>query len=157
MEDQQDDGLHRVRESYKGAALQRRAGNARTMPSDWLITVAETLAKLPQAAEPPAAQPFVYALEHGTAKIGLYKPEGVDPQGPHQRDELYVVWRGSGRFQRGTEIRDFGAGDVIFVPAGMPHRFVDFGDDFVVWVIFYGPAGGEAPFPSGKTGVSSLS
>jgi hypothetical protein len=32
---------------------------------------------------------------------------------------------------------------VLFVPAGMDHRFVNFSGDFAAWVIFYGPAGGE--------------
>jgi mannose-6-phosphate isomerase-like protein (cupin superfamily) len=43
----------------------------------------------------------------------------------------------------GEERYPFGAGDVLFVPAGMPHRFEDFSDDLAVWVIFYGPKGGE--------------
>jgi mannose-6-phosphate isomerase-like protein (cupin superfamily) len=38
----------------------------------------------------------------------------------------------------------FGPGDVLFVPAGVEHRFEDFSDDFVTWVVFYGPEGGEA-------------
>ena len=38
----------------------------------------------------------------------------------------------------------FAPGDVLFVPAGVPHRFEDFSDDLVVWVMFYGPEGGEA-------------
>jgi hypothetical protein len=29
------------------------------------------------------------------------------------------------------------------VPAGMTHRFESFTDDLTVWVIFYGPQGGE--------------
>ena len=35
-------------------------------------------------------------------------------------------------------------GQVLFVPAGIEHRFEDFSDDFSTWVIFYGPAGGES-------------
>ena len=31
----------------------------------------------------------------------------------------------------------------VFVPAGQIHRFEDFSSDFVVWVVFYGPEGGE--------------
>lgn len=34
-------------------------------------------------------------------------------------------------------------GDVLFAPAGIEHRFENFSDDFVTWVIFYGPVGGE--------------
>ena len=111
------------------------------MTTEWLLTVADAVSRLPA---PPAEQ-FLYLLEHGTAKIGLYAPRGVDPQTPHQRDEIYLVWRGQGSFERAGETRGFGPGDVIFVPAGMAHRFVDFDDDFAAWVIFYGPNGGERP------------
>jgi mannose-6-phosphate isomerase-like protein (cupin superfamily) len=113
------------------------------MSSEWLIPAAAALAKLPA---PPAEQ-FLYLLQHGTARIGLYAPRGNDPQGPHQHDEIYVVWRGHGGFERNGERRRFGPGDVIFVPAGMSHRFVDFDEDFAAWVIFYGPLGGEVPLP----------
>ncbi|MFT5765663.1 MAG: mannose-6-phosphate isomerase-like protein (cupin superfamily), partial [Saprospiraceae bacterium] len=37
----------------------------------------------------------------------------------------------------------FEAGDVLFVPAGVAHRFEKFTEDFATWVIFYGPKGGE--------------
>lgn len=32
----------------------------------------------------------------------------------------------------------------MFVPAGMTHRFEDFSADFVTWVVFWGPEGGES-------------
>ncbi len=35
-------------------------------------------------------------------------------------------------------------GELPFVPAGIEHRFLDFSDDFITWVLFYGPEGGEA-------------
>ena len=31
-----------------------------------------------------------------------------------------------------------------FVPAYQPHKFEDFTADLAMWVIFYGPKGGEA-------------
>jgi len=34
--------------------------------------------------------------------------------------------------------------DVLFVKARVVHRFEEFSDDFLVWVFFYGPEGGEA-------------
>jgi len=105
----------------------------------WLITVAEAAARIPA---PPAGQ-YVEMLRHGTALVELYAPRGTDPQKPHTRDELYVVWRGSGTFFRGGERKTFGPGDVIFVPAHMEHRFEDFSDDFATWVIFWGPEDGE--------------
>jgi mannose-6-phosphate isomerase-like protein (cupin superfamily) len=64
-------------------------------------------------------------------------------QTPHEQDELYVVFSGSGEFLLNGERMNFTAGDVLFVPAGVEHRFENFSDDFVTWVIFYGPKGGE--------------
>lgn len=83
-------------------------------------------------------------LEHGTLEIGFYAPTGTDPQTPHDQDEVYVVHSGSGKFSLAGIEQNFGPGDVLFVPAGVEHRFQDFTDDFGAWVVFYGPAGGEA-------------
>ena len=30
-------------------------------------------------------------------------------------------------------------GEVLFVPAGVEHRFEDFTEDFATWVFFFGP------------------
>ena len=84
----------------------------------------------------------VTLFEQGGLQVKMYAPRGRDSQKPHTRDELYVVARGSGVFFDGASRRRFQAGDVIFAPAGIQHRFEDFTDDFAVWVIFYGPEGG---------------
>ena len=52
--------------------------------------------------------------------------------------------QGRGQFRNGDARHPFGPGDVLFVPAGVVHRFEEFTDDLVVWVFFYGPEGGEA-------------
>jgi mannose-6-phosphate isomerase-like protein (cupin superfamily) len=70
-------------------------------------------------------------------------PVGHDPQKPHTRDEIYFVTRGKASFsdrERRYPVED---GSFIFVPAGEVHRFEGFSADFVVWVAFYGPEGGE--------------
>ena len=82
-------------------------------------------------------------LEHGTLELGYYKPDGVDPQDPHDRDEVYIVQSGSGYFVVEDDRQSFQPGDALFVPAFVVHRFEDFTDDFAAWVIFYGPQGGE--------------
>ncbi|MBE9097973.1 cupin domain-containing protein [Vacuolonema iberomarrocanum] len=88
-------------------------------------------------------RPFKELFSHGSLNVEIYKPEGVDLQAPHSRDEIYVVTSGSGYFINGESKESFGAGDVLFVPAGVVHRFEDFTDDFATWVFFYGPEGGE--------------
>lgn len=86
---------------------------------------------------------FVTLLRRGSLSVELYAPRGHDPQQPHKQDELYVVMSGSGEFFNGGARHPFGPGDVLFVPAGVEHRFENFSDDFQTWVIFYGPEGGE--------------
>lgn len=83
-------------------------------------------------------------LEHGSMELGFYKPDGTDPQQPHDQDEIYIIQSGSGWFVCGDERKPFEPGEALFVPAGAIHRFEEFSDDFGAWVVFYGPAGGEA-------------
>jgi mannose-6-phosphate isomerase-like protein (cupin superfamily) len=108
---------------------------------DQHLTVSEGLARLPGLR----GERFVELFRHGTLSVELYAPRGRDPQTPHTRDEVYVVAQGSGLFRNGEARHSFGPGDVLFVPAGVVHRFEEFSDDLVVWVVFYGPEGGETP------------
>jgi mannose-6-phosphate isomerase-like protein (cupin superfamily) len=104
------------------------------------LTSAQALARL--AGEP--GREFVTLFRHGTLEVEIYKPDRVDRQTPHTRDEVYVVISGSGTFVNGDERHPFEAGEVLFVPAGVAHRFEDFTEDFATGVVFYGPEGGEA-------------
>ncbi|HKV44479.1 MAG TPA: cupin domain-containing protein [bacterium] len=84
-------------------------------------------------------------LAHGSLIVEYYAPRGTDSQTAHTRDEVYAVIAGRGWFVNGPERHPFEPGDVMFVPAGVVHRFEEFTDDFAVWVVFYGPEGGERP------------
>jgi len=75
--------------------------------------------------------------------VEYYAPVKEDKQTPHLQDELYIVAKGSGTFNRSGEKILFNSGDVLFVPAGMEHRFEDFTEDFATGVIFYGTKGDE--------------
>ena len=114
--------------------------------SDQSVAAADWRFTLEQARRTPLSPGRRSALlfSHGTLTVRHYAPRGVDPQTPHDQDEVYVVERGTGWFEvAGSRVR-FGPDDVLFVPAGVEHRFVDFTDDFETWVIFYGAKGGEA-------------
>jgi mannose-6-phosphate isomerase-like protein (cupin superfamily) len=80
---------------------------------------------------------------HGTLTVEIYAPKGTDLQQPHTRDELYVVAAGRGWFHVEGKRVQFGPGDALFAAAGEVHRFEDFTEDLLVWVVFYGPEGGE--------------
>ena len=104
----------------------------------WHGSVSEWLPRVPQSGIRS-----VSAFQHGTLETKLYAPRGTDPQQPHDRDELYIVTHGSGTAEVDGNRRPFGPADALFVPAGTEHRFVDFTADLALWVMFYGPEGGE--------------
>ena len=103
------------------------------------ITLGEAAAMVPT----PDGKRSAAVFEHGTLQVKLYAPRGTDLQQPHTRDETYVVARGRGSFVNGAHRHPIDVPDVLFVKAGVVHRFEDFSDDFAVWVFFYGPEGGE--------------
>ena len=86
--------------------------------------------------------PFSIMFARGDVSVELFAPRGVDTQLPHTRDELYIVSSGTGVFRRESQICEFKAGDLLFVPAHEEHRFERFSADFRTWVIFFGPEGG---------------
>jgi len=87
--------------------------------------------------------PFINLFRHGSLEVELYKPQTVDLQQPHDRDEIYVIASGESEFNLEGEIVVVKTGDFLFVPAGKEHRFINFSEDFSTWVFFYGPVGGE--------------
>ena len=96
-----------------------------------------TLADMAGAALTPGRLSKL-AFETDEIELRFYAARQVDNQVPHDRDELYFVVAGSATFEREAERLPCGPGDVLFAAAGERHRFVDFSDDFAVWVVFYG-------------------
>jgi mannose-6-phosphate isomerase-like protein (cupin superfamily) len=106
---------------------------------DWIASASDAAAGISRTERIP----FRFAYKHGTLEAGVYLPGEADNQQPHTRDEAYIVVAGSGTLGRDGERSAFGPGDFIFVPAHAEHRFEDYTADLLVWVLFYGPEGGE--------------
>jgi mannose-6-phosphate isomerase-like protein (cupin superfamily) len=87
----------------------------------------------------PSGRGSAEAFRDGDLEVRLYAPKGHDPQTPHQRDELYVIAQGTGRFRVGDRVTPCQTGDLLFAAAHAQHCFEDFSPDFAAWVIFYGP------------------
>jgi mannose-6-phosphate isomerase-like protein (cupin superfamily) len=87
----------------------------------------------------PAMSAGMYVLPAG----------GTDPQQPHKEDEMYYVVRGRAKMSVDgppqakagpTKLaREVGEGSLIFVPAGVEHRFHDIEEELVV-LVFFAPA-----------------
>jgi mannose-6-phosphate isomerase-like protein (cupin superfamily) len=77
----------------------------------------------------PAMSAGIYRLTAGA----------TDPQSPHREDELYYVVRGRARMKAGNEDHAVAAGAVIFIAAGVEHRFYDIEEELSV-LVFFAPA-----------------
>lgn len=102
-----------------------------------------SLAKALERIPAPEEKRFATIFQHGTLLVEIYAPRGSDSQKPHTRDEIYFVAAGSGEYVCGEMRTTFGPTDLLFAAAGVPHRFENFTSDLAVWVLFYGPEGGE--------------
>jgi mannose-6-phosphate isomerase-like protein (cupin superfamily) len=80
----------------------------------------------------PALSAGVYVLPAG----------GTDPQRPHTEDEVYYVLQGRGAIRVGDKDRPVQAGTIVFVPAGVEHRFHTIAEDLQL-LVFFAPAEGS--------------
>ena len=77
----------------------------------------------------PAMNAGIYVLEAGQ----------LDPQQPHEQDEIYYVIEGRALFScDGHDDRPASAGSIIYVPAGLGHRFHSITEDLTLLVVFAG-------------------
>ena len=74
----------------------------------------------------PAMSAGIYVLPVG----------GNDPQSPHSQDEIYYVISGAGKVRLGKDEQRVEQGSVIFVEAGLEHRFFDIERQLVLLVAF---------------------
>ena len=109
------------------------------------VSISQALARLP--TEPtityPNGAPFVRMMAGGSMSVEVFTPKNTDLQKPHSQDELYFIHSGTGQLVINGQPFAAAAGDAFFVAAGVEHHFENFSHDFVTWVVFYGPQGGE--------------
>ena len=108
-------------------------------------SIHQALARLPAGRTDtyPDGAPFITLMAGGTMSVEVFAPKGADLQQPHTQDELYFIHSGTGQIVINEKTFDAAPGDAFFVAAGVLHRFKNFTSDFVTWVVFYGPQGGE--------------
>jgi mannose-6-phosphate isomerase-like protein (cupin superfamily) len=111
-----------------------------------VVRFAEADAQIPG----PSGEHAVSLIERGTLKVKLSRPTAPNRQNPHEQDEVYVIKQGRGVLVHDGKRDAFEAGDLMFVAAGTEHHFEDFTDDLAVWVVFYGPTGGEIEMEAWK-------
>lgn len=87
---------------------------------------------------------YLDVVRSGDLSVGLYElpAGGIDPQGPHTEDEVYYVVSGRAWITVGDEERAVRPGSVVFVDAGVIHRFHDIEEDLSI-IVAFGPAEGS--------------
>ncbi|MCZ4094763.1 cupin domain-containing protein [Streptomyces sp. SID13666] len=84
---------------------------------------------------------YLSFLRERNMSAGLYALQAgeLDPQTPHQQDEIYLVVSGRAAITVGEETTTVARGSVVYVPAGVPHRFHHVTEDLRVMVVFSPP------------------
>jgi quercetin dioxygenase-like cupin family protein len=77
----------------------------------------------------PALSAGLYSLQAGAR----------DSQQPHTEDEVYYIVSGKAAFAGGDKTYQVQAGSVLFVEAGLEHRFFDIVEDLKA-LVFFAPA-----------------
>jgi mannose-6-phosphate isomerase-like protein (cupin superfamily) len=86
---------------------------------------------------------YLRFLSERNMSAGLYALQAgeLDAQKPHAQDEVYLVMSGRAAITVGEETTPVARGSVIYVPAGVPHRFHHITEDLRVMVVFSPPEG----------------
>ncbi|MHB9860363.1 cupin domain-containing protein [Streptomyces sp. YIM S03343] len=84
---------------------------------------------------------YLRFLRERTMSVGLYALDAGahDPQTPHRQDEVYFVVSGRASLTVGLETTQVARGSVVFVPAGVAHKFHHISEDLRVLVVFSPP------------------
>jgi mannose-6-phosphate isomerase-like protein (cupin superfamily) len=84
---------------------------------------------------------YLEFLRVAALSVGIYTLEAgsIDPQQPHSEAEVYYIVSGQSDIQVGAEVRSVKAGSIIFVEAGVSHKFLNIREKLLV-LVFFAPA-----------------
>jgi mannose-6-phosphate isomerase-like protein (cupin superfamily) len=84
---------------------------------------------------------YLEFLQVPALSMGLYvlPAGGTDPQQPHTEDEVYYVESGRGQIRVDDEDRMVQPGSVVYVAAGVEHRFHSIEEELRI-LVFFAPA-----------------
>ena len=103
-------------------------------------------ADLVAAQDRPGEHTYVDFLRKEMLSLGMavWPAGGEDTQSPHDEDEVYVVMAGRGVIHVAGEHRPVKPGSVVYVDAGVVHRFHSVEEDLQVLVFWAPPYGSRS-------------
>ena len=83
--------------------------------------------------EPSGSSSYVFeGYRYGATNISLHLTDLAPGQGPplhrHPYEEVFVVSEGQATYTIGETTVEVRAGQIVLVPAGMPHKFINSGE-----------------------------
>ena len=83
--------------------------------------------------EPLGASSYVFeGYRYGATSLSLHLTDLAPGQGPplhrHPYEEVFVVHEGQATYTVGDTTLEVRAGQVVLVPAGLPHKFINSGE-----------------------------
>ena len=99
------------------------------------------VARLRSGHDFSSGESYLEFIRTATLSVGLYvlAAGATDTQSPHAEDEVYHVVDGRAWIRVEEEDRAVGPGTVVFVGAGVEHRFHSIEEDLTV-LVFFAPA-----------------
>ena len=93
------------------------------------------------AEQAAGERPYLEFLRNDSMSLGLYAlpAGGLDPQQPHDENEVYYIVSGQGQITVGDETQPVQPGSLVFVAAEVPHKFHDIREDLKILVFFAPP------------------
>lgn len=84
---------------------------------------------------------YLEFLRQPSMSVGVYclPAGGIDPQQPHEQDELYYILHGRGRISVADEDRVVQPGTLVFVGKQVEHRFHSITEALQI-LVFFAPA-----------------
>jgi mannose-6-phosphate isomerase-like protein (cupin superfamily) len=81
---------------------------------------------------------YLQFLSEKWLSVGLYRLKSgeIDLQNPHTEEEVYYVISGRATIRVGTGKQEVRAGSIVYVSAGVDHKFNDIKEDLEALVIF---------------------
>jgi mannose-6-phosphate isomerase-like protein (cupin superfamily) len=113
--------------------------------------------ELVAAQHRPGEHTYVDFLRKEMLSLGMsvWPAGGEDTQQPHTEDEVYVVMVGRGTIRVAGEDRPVGPGSVVYVGAGVEHRFHSVTEDLHVLVFWAPPYRSRTDAPAAAPGEAA--
>ncbi len=86
----------------------------------------------------------IQATNFSLGYVTLEPRGGQVPWHNQEQEEIYFVVSGTGQMCLGEECQELNGGEAVYIPAGVFHQLTNVGDEPLVMIYCYGPAGDVA-------------